>query len=315
MGDVAPKIIAAAVQATPVFLNRDANVEKTRDLIAKAAAQGAKLIVFPEVFVSGYPFWLWGDQPAVIPGLEQKGFAKLWQEGVDVPGPVTAQLGEAAREAGAYVMIGVNERESTYGRGTLYNSLLTFSPDSQLVGHRRKLVPTYKERTVWGQGDGSTLDVVETPFGRVSGLICWENYMPFARYHAYAQGVQIHVAVTADDSPSWQNLVKTIAAEGRVFVISVCQQFGRSQFPDEPMLSGFKSDDDQLVGGNSMIVAPGGEVIAGPVCGEEAILTAELDLGRVIEEKHSLDVTGHYARPDVFTLTVNETARRPYDTT
>jgi nitrilase len=315
MGDVAPKIIAAAVQATPIFLNRDATVEKTRSLIAKAAAQGAKLIVFPEVFVSGYPFWLWGDQPAVIPGLEQKGFARLWQEGVDVPGPVTAQLGEAAREAGAYVMIGVNERESTFGRGTLYNSLLTFSPDGQLVGHRRKLVPTYKERTVWGQGDGSTLEAVETPFGRVSGMICWENYMPFARYHAYAQGVRIHVAVTADDSPSWQNLVKTIAAEGRVFVISVCQQFGRSQFPDEPMLSGFKLDDDQLVGGNSMIVAPGGEVIAGPASGEETILTAELDLGRVIEEKHSLDVTGHYARPDVFTLTVNETARRPYNTT
>jgi nitrilase len=225
------------------------------------------------------------------------------------------QLGACAREAGAYVRIGVNERESDYGRGTLYNTLLTFSPDGQLVGRRRKLVPTYKERTIWGQGDGSTLDVVETPFGRVSGLICWENYMPFARYHAYAQGAQIHVAVTADDSPSWQNLMKTIAAEGRIFVISVCQQFGRFQFPDEPLLSGFKADDDQLVSGNSMIVAPGGEVMAGPVSGEESILTAELDLGRVVEEKHSLDVTGHYARPDVFTLTVNKTARRPYDTT
>jgi nitrilase len=315
MGDTAPKVTVAAVQAAPVFLNREATVEKTRGLIAQATAAGAKLIVFPEVFIAGYPFWLWGDQPAVIPGLEQKAFARLWQEGVDVPGPVTAQLGEAAREAGAYVMIGVNERESTYGRGTLYNSLLTFSPDGELVGHRRKLVPTYKERTVWGQGDGSTLDVVETPFGRISGLICWENFMPFARYHAYAQGTKIYVAVTADDSPSWQNLVKTIAAEGRVFVISVCQRFARLQFPDEPALSGFKPDDDQLVSGNSMIVAPGGEVIAGPICGEETILTAELDLGSVIEEKHSLDVTGHYARPDVFTLTVNQAPRHPYETT
>jgi nitrilase len=311
MGDI---VKVAAVQAAPVFLNRDATVEKTRGLIEKAAAGGAKLIVFPEVFISGYPFWLWGDQPAVIPGLEQKGFARLWQEGVDVPGPVTDQLGEAARAAGAYVMIGVNERESDFGRGTLYNTLLTFSPEGELVGHRRKLVPTYKERTVWGQGDGSTLSVVETPFGRVSGLICWENFMPLARYHAYAQGIRIHVAVTADDSPAWQNLIKTIAAEGRVYVISVCQQFGRFQFPDEPFLSGFKADDDQMVSGNSMIVAPGGEVIAGPVCGEETILTAELELGRVIEEKHSLDVTGHYARPDVFQLTVNQTPRHPFET-
>jgi nitrilase len=211
-------------------------------------------------------------------------------------------------------MIGVNERESSYGRGTLYNSLLTFSPAGELVGHRRKLVPTYKERTVWGAGDGSTLDLVETPFGRVAGMICWENFMPIARYHAYAQGASIYVAVTMDDSPSWLAMMQAIAAEARIFVISVCQQFGRAQFPDEPALSGFKPDDDHLVSGNSIIVAPGGEVIAGPVKGEETILTADLDLGQVVEQKHSLDVTGHYARPDVFRLTVNTKPNLPFDT-
>jgi nitrilase len=304
----------AAVQAAPVFLNREATVEKTLGLVEQAATGGAQLIVFPEVFVAGYPFWLWGDQPAVIPGLEQKAFARLWEEGVDVPGPVTDRLGEAARTAGAYIMIGVNERESSYGRGTLYNSLLTFSPDGTLVGHRRKLVPTYKERTVWGAGDGSTLDLVETPFGRIAGMICWENFMPVARYHAYAQGASIYVAVTMDDSPSWLAMMQAIAAEARIFVISVCQHFSRDQFPEEPALSGFKPGDDSLVSGNSVIVAPGGEIIAGPLKGEETILTADLNMGQVVEQKHSLDVTGHYARPDVFRLTVNTRPNLPFDT-
>jgi nitrilase len=311
MGEV---VNVAAVQAAPVFLDREATIAKTLGLIEQAAGGGAQLIVFPEVFISGYPFWLWGDQPAVIPGLEQKAFARLWEEGIDVPGPVVDQLGEAARAAGAYVMIGVNERESSYGRGTLYNSLLTFSPEGELVGHRRKLVPTYKERTVWGAGDGSTLDLVETPLGRIAGMICWENFMPIARYHAYAQGATIYVAVTMDDSPSWLAMMQAIAAEARIFVISVCQQFDRTQFPDEPALSGFKPDDATLMSGNSVIVAPGGEIIAGPVKGEETILTAELDLSRIVEEKHSLDVTGHYARHDVFRVTVNTKPNLPFDT-
>jgi nitrilase len=304
----------AAVQAAPVFLNRDATIEKTIGLVEQASAGGARLIVFPEVFVAGYPFWLWGDQPAVTPGLEQKAFARLWEEGVDVPGPDTDQLGEAARAAGAYIMIGVNERESSYGRGTLYNSLLTFSPEGALVGHRRKLVPTYKERTIWGAGDGSTLELVETPFGRIAGMICWENFMPIARYHAYAQGASIYVAVTMDDSPSWLAMMQAIAAEARIFVISVCQNMRVSQFADDPALSGFKPDDDSLISGNSVIIAPGGEIIAGPVKGEEAIITADLDLSRIIEEKHSLDVTGHYARPDVFRVTVNTRPNLPFDT-
>jgi nitrilase len=312
MGDVSPRYLAAAVQATPVFLDLDATVAKACGLIAEAAAAGARLVVFPEVFVAGYPYWLWGDRPAQVPGLEQKGFAALWRAAVDVPGPETERLGEAARAAGAHVVIGVNQRESAYGRATLYNTLLTFGDDGRLLGRHRKLVPTYKERTVWGAGDGSTLAVHDTPLGRVGGLICWENYMPLARYHQYAQGTQVHAAPTADDGPSWQALMRAIAAEGRVYVISVCQPFDRSRFPDEPLLSGFGPEDTVLSKGNSLIVAPGGEVLAGPLEGEEGILTAEIDLGRVVEEKHSLDVAGHYSRPDVFRLVVDEAPALPY---
>jgi nitrilase len=308
-----PRYIAAAVQATPVFLDREATLDKACRLIEEAAALGARLIVFPEAFVPGYPYWLWGDRPGDVPNLEQQAFAALWRESIDVPGSATERLGEAARAAAACVLIGVNERESAYGRGTLYNSLLTFAPNGRLLGRHRKLVPTYRERTVWGAGDGSTLEVHPTSFGRISGLICWENFMPLARYHQYAQGAQVHVAVTVDDSPSWQHLVRTIAAEGRVHVISVCQHFARSQFSSEPFLTGFSPEADGLSGGGSLIVAPGGEVLAGPLDAGEGILTAEIDLKRVVEERHSLDVTGHYARPDVFRLAVNEAATPPYD--
>jgi nitrilase len=307
-----PRYVAAAVQATPVFLNCEATLEKACRLIAEAPALGARLVVFPEAFVAGYPYWLWGDRPGEVMGLEQQAFAALWREAVDVPSPATERLGEAARAAAACVVVGVNERESAYGRGTLYNTLLTFGPDGRLLGRHRKLVPTYKERTVWGTGDGSTLAVHATAVGRIGGLICWENYMPLARYHQYAQGAQVHVAATVDDSPSWQHLVHSIAAEGRIYVVAVGQFFARSQFPDEPFLSGFPPEADVLSGGGSLIVAPGGEALAGPLAVGEGILTAEIDLGRVVAEKHSLDITGHYARPDVFRLTINEAPAVPY---
>jgi nitrilase len=303
---------AAAIQATPVFLDREATLAKAIRLIEEVAADGSRLIVFPEAFIPGYPFWLWRDRLDDMPGLEQKAFAALWSESIDVPGPETEQLGVVARATASCVVIGVNERESAYGRGTLYNTVLTFDPDGQLIGRRRKLVPTYRERTVWGQGDGSTLDVQETPFGRIGAMICWENYMPLARYHQYAQGEQIHVAVTADDSSTWQSLMTAIAAEGRVYVISACQYFAPAQFPDHPYLGGFAAAREALNSGRSVIVAPGGGILAGPLEGGEGIITSEIDLDRVIEEKHSLDVVGHYARPDIFQLEVDKRAALPF---
>jgi nitrilase len=280
-------------------------------LIEEVAAAGARLIAFPEAFIAGYPYWLWGRGSDEDPGLEQHAFAALWREAIDVPGPETERLGEAARTTGSCVVIGVNERESAYGRGTLFNTLLMFAPDGRLIGRRRKLVPTYRERTVWGQGDGSTMSVQQTPFGRIGAMICWENFMPLARYHQYAQGEQVHIAATADDSPAWQSLMTTIAAEGRIYVVSVCPYFSTAQFPDHPMLTGF-GEVDVIHHGRSLIVAPGGVTLAGPLEDREGVVTSEIDLDRVIAEKHSLDVTGHYARSDVFRLAVDEEPALPY---
>lgn len=280
-------------------------------LIEEVAAAGARLVAFPEAFIAGYPYWLWGRGSDEEPGLEQNAFAVLWREAIDVPGPETERLGEAARKTGSCVVIGVNERESAFGRGTLFNTLLTFAPDGRLVGRRRNLVPTYRERTVWGQGDGSTMAVQETSLGRIGAMICWENFMPLARYHQYAQGEQVHIAATADDSPAWQSLMTAIAAEGRVYVVSVCPFFSTAQFPGHPMLKGFGADD-VIHHGRSLIVAPGGVMLAGPLEDQEGVVTAEIDLDRIIEEKHSLDVTGHYARPDIFRLAVDEEAALPY---
>jgi nitrilase len=301
-------IVADAVQAAPVFLDREATLEKAMGCIDDAARRGVGLIVFPEAFLSGYPIWLSGKEPAV----EQEAFADLWESGIDVPGPETDRLGEAARAADAVVVMGVNERESAYGRTTLYNTLLTFDRDGRLVRHHRKIVPTYKERTVWGAGDGSGLEVAETGIGRLGGLICWENFMPLARYHQYAQGISVYIAVTVDDSESWHHLMRAIAAEGRLYVVSVSQQFSRSSVPGHPHLRGFPDDANELMGGGSAIIAPGGSVIAGPLRGEEGILTATLDFREVIKERHSLDVTGHYARPDLFQLTIDTSPRAPF---
>ncbi len=302
---------AAAVQAMPEYLDREATMAKTIRLIDEVAAAGVRLIAFPEAFIAGYPYWLWGHGSDEEPGFEQKAFAALWREAIAVPGPETDRLGEVARKTGSCVVIGVNERESAFGRGTLFNTLLMFAPDGRLIGRRRKLVPTYRERTVWGQGDGSTMAVQQTSLGRIGAMICWENFMPLARYHQYAQGEQVHVAATADDGPAWQSLTTTIAAEGRVYVVSVCSYFSTAQFPAHPQLKGF-GPNDVIHHGRSRIVAPGGATLAGPLEDQEGIVTAEIDLDRVIEEKHSLDVTGHYARPDFFQLAVDEEPALPF---
>jgi nitrilase len=296
------------VQASPVFLEVEATLAKALARIAEAASLGANLIVFPEVFLAGYPYWLWGNDASI----EQQAFVDLWESAIDVPGPETQVLGAAARDAGAVLMIGVNERESTFGRATLFNALLTFDSDGALVRRHRKIMPTYKERTVYGMGDGSGLRAVSTTHGHLGGLICWENFMPLARYHHYAQGVRIYTAVTVDDSPSWHNLMLTIAAEGRCFVVAAAQYFSRSLFPSHRYLGGFADDVDTLSNGGSVIAGPGGEIVAGPLRHQEGILSAELDLHQVQAGKHSLDVSGHYARPDIFRLEVETSPSLPF---
>ena len=295
-------VTVAAVQSTPVFLDRDATVARLVASINEAAASGADLIVFPEAIVPGYPDWVWRT-PAWTDG---DWYRRLWDEAVDIPGPVTEVLGAAASGAGAWLVVGVNERTRS---GTLYNSLLYLAPDGGVAGVHRKLMPTGGERTVWGYGDGSTLTVVDMGFARVGGLTCWENLMPLARASMYAQGIDILVAPTWDNSDAWPCTLRHIAREGRVFVVGTNTCLHGRDIPRSLPGAGElypADDDDWLSRGNTMIVAPDGAVIAGPLTGRPGTLTASLDLGDLIAARRAFDPVGHYARPDVFTLLVHQ---------
>ena len=239
-------------------------------------------------------------------------WGKYWENSVEVPGPVCDALGEAAREAGAHVAIGVMERDGDFGGGTLYCTLLYFGPDGRLLGKHRKLKPTAAERLVWGEGDGSTLTVIDTEYGKIGGLICWENYMPLARVAMYGKGVSIYLAPTADSRESWQATMRHIALEGRCFVLGCNQYVEKSMYPKElPGAEELGRQPDVMCRGGSVIVSPLGEVLAGPLWDKEGILYADLDLGEVARAKLDFDAVGHYARPDVFQLTVDERAKVP----
>ncbi len=296
----APATIAA-IQATPVFLDRDATVDRVISLTKEAAGGGADLVVFPEAFVPGYPDWVWRTTPWAAPssGLYQR----LLDQSVTVPGPAVEAMAAAARDAGVYMAVGIDEREPA--GSTIYNSLLYLDPAGEVLGVHRKLMPTGGERLVWGYGDGSGLVSFETPFGRVGGLICWENYMPLARAAMYRQGIDIYLAPTWDNSDVWVPTLQHIAKEGRCYVVGTNSVLRGSDVPDELGASEiYGGDDDWMSRGNATIVGPDGTILAGPVRGEETILYAEVDPGRVARQRMQFDACGHYARDDVFTLTV-----------
>jgi nitrilase len=296
---------AAVVQAAPIAFDRDRTLERVRDLAIEASGHDARLIVFPEAFVSGYPRGL--DFGARVGSRTPEGrewFRRYWESAVDVPGPAVGSLGAIAQEAHAYLVIGIIERDG----GTLYCTVLFFDPGGVLLGKHRKLMPTAAERLVWGFGDGSTLPVLDTALGRLGAAICWENYMPLLRMHLYAQGIQLYCAPTADDRETWQATVRHIALEGRCFVLS-CNQFARrSDYPnDYPAFPG--ADPGTIVSrGGSCIIDPLGRVLAGPLQDAPGIVTADLDLDEVARGKYDFDVVGHYARPDIFRLIVNTSA-------
>jgi nitrilase len=295
----------ACVQAEPVVLDRERTLDKLAALTAEAASAGARLVVFPETFVCVYPsstwaqaFGGWGDPRA------KAAFARLAQESVEVPGPACDRLGEIAREHGVWLVTGVNESDPLRP-GTIYNSLLYHAPDGTLAQHHRKLVPTNHERLVWGQGDGRGLAAIDAGFGRLGGLICWENYMPLARFALYETGVEVYVASTADDGDAWQATLVHIARESRSFVVSPCHFQRASAYPDDFPLRELIADRDLLGRGGSAILAPDGSYLAGPLYGEEGILYAELEPTRLLEERQRFDPAGHYHRPDVLKLTVS----------
>lgn len=269
----------------------EAGLRNAERLLAEAAATGARLAVFPEAFLTGYPKG--ASFGTLLGSRTQEGreeFRRYFDSAIGVPSPATARLGEAARVHAMWLVIGVIER----GGGTLYCTVLFFAPDGTLAAKHRKLMPTALERLVWGFGDGSTLPVVETGFGRAGAVICWENYMPLLRTTMYGKGIQLYCAPTVDDREVWQSSMRHIATEGRCYVLAACQY---ARLGDSPR---------EIIRGGSVIVGPLGEVLAGPVYDRESILTAEVDIARIAEARFDLDVTGHYARPDIFRLHVNE---------
>jgi nitrilase len=301
---VRERVKVACVQAEPVVLDRAGTLDKLERLTAEAAREGARLVVFPETFVPAYPSSLWAKAFAGWADPRAKAaFALLARESLAVPGPDCDRLGAIASEHGVWLVTGVNEVDPERP-GTIYNSLLYHAPDGRLALHHRKLVPTNHERLVWGQGDGRGLRAIETDLGRIGGLICWENYMPLARFSLYESGVEIYVGSTADDGDAWQATLVHIARESRAFVVAPAHFQRASSYPDDFPLRAELGDADVIGRGGSAILGPDGAYLAGPLYDEEGILYAELDPARLYEERQRFDPAGHYHRPDVFELTV-----------
>ncbi|MFM8322373.1 MAG: carbon-nitrogen hydrolase family protein [Chloroflexota bacterium] len=303
----------AAIQAAPALFDRRACVDKLCSLTADAAAQGAQLALFPEAFIPAYPRGLsFGMVVGSRSPLGRQTWQRYWEQSIDVPGPETQRIGEAARRAGIHLAVGVIERDGDSSGGTLYCSVLYFGPDGALLGKHRKLKPTAAERLIWGEGDGSTLTVLDTPLGRIGGLICWENYMPLARMALYAKGVELYLAPTADSRDAWQATLRHIALEGRCFVIGCNQYVTKDMYPaDLPGLDELANQPEVMCRGGSVIISPLGEVLSGPLFDREGMLFADLDLDDLARSKLDFDVTGHYARPDIFQLAVDERPRPP----
>ncbi len=299
---------AAVIQAAPVVFDVPRTLARLADRTADAARQGARLVVFPEAFVSAYPKGLgFGARMGMRTPEGREEFRRYFESAVEVPGPATDAIGKTARSSGVHLVVGVVERDG----GTLYCTVLFFGPDGTLLGKHRKLMPTAIERLVWGQGDGSTLTVLDTPLGKLGAVICWENYMPLLRMAMYAKGVQLYCAPTVDDRDTWLPTMRHVALEGRCFVLSACQYLTRADCP--PDYACVQGDDPAavLIRGGSCIVAPLGQVLTGPAFGGECVLTADLDLDEIPRGKYDFDVAGHYARPDVFRLRVNERRAPP----
>ena len=296
------RLTVACAQVEPVIFDRDATIEKLGETAAEAADKCARLVVFPEAVIPAYPSSIWAR---ALAGWAEDGakeaLALLARESVEVPGPAERRLGELAREHEVWLVTGVTERDPAHP-GTLYNTLLFHGPDGKLALKHRKLVPTNHERLVWGPGDGDGLRAVETPYGRLGGLVCWENYMPLARFALYESGIELYVASTADDSEEWQSTLVHIARESRCFVIAPSHFQRAASYPDDFPLARLLEGVDVIGRGGSAILAPDGSYLAGPLWDEEGVLYAELDPAQLDGERQRFDPTGHYHRPDVFRL-------------
>ncbi len=303
----------AIIQDSPVLLDREKTIDKALHLIEQAAAADAELVIFPEAYFSGYPAWIWRLRPGGDWGVSDELHARLLDSAVDIDAGDLAPLCDSAKTNKLTIVCGLNERDGNLSKATLYNTAVIIGKDGVILNRHRKLMPTNPERMVWGFGDGSGLKVVDTPAGKVGTLMCWENYMPLARYALYSQGVEIYIAPTYDSGDGWLGTMQHIAREGRCWVISSGVALSNSDipadFPDRDVL--YPEDEEWINPGDSAVVAPGGDIVAGPMHQEKGILFAEVDSTRVARSKRDLDITGHYSRPDIFTLSVDTRPQSP----
>lgn len=298
------KIKIAAAQLSPVFLNKEKTVDKVCDAISEAGVHGAKLIVFPEAFISGYPDWVWLIPPEKT-SLLNKLYVTLVENAVSIPDDSTKKICKAAKSANINVVVGMNERNSETSNSSLYNTLLFIDENGKILGKHRKLMPTNCERIIWAQGNGSTLKAYNTSVGKLGGLICWENFMPLARTAIYEAGTQILASPTWDKGPDWLGSMQHIAREGGLFLMSNCMTLHKNDLPDD-LKKVYEKKGDWISTGGSCIINPKGKIIAGPLVAEEGILYADIELSEIIATKRRFDVVGHYARPDVFNFSINK---------
>jgi len=295
----------AVAQVSPVFLNRKETVEKACDVIAQAGREGARLVVFPEVFIPGYPDWVW-TVPNSKRDILDPLYCELIENSVSIPDETTRRLCKAAKTARIHVVMGMHERNTEASNASLYNTMLFIDDKGGIMGRHRKLIPTGGERLVWAQGDGSTLSAFDSSIGKIGGLICWENFMPLARNAMYAWATQIYAAPTWDSSEGWLVSLRHIAKEGGMFVIGCCIAMRMDDIPDGYEFKKYYPEGKEWINpGNSCVIGPDGKFIAGPVANKEELFYAELDIKRIIFSKRMFDVAGHYARPDVLRFSVN----------
>ncbi|GIU13380.1 carbon-nitrogen hydrolase family protein [Shewanella sp. MBTL60-007] len=303
----------AIIQESPCVLDKKATIRKAVEIIHSVSEKGAELIVFPEAFIPGYPAWIWRLRPGADWGVCEALHTRLLQNSVDLSSDDIKPLLEVAKERRVTLVCGLNERDNGNSQSTIYNTAITIDTQGKIVNHHRKLMPTNPERMVWGFGDGHGLNVVATPVGKVGSLICWENYMPLARYSLYSQGIEIYIAPTYDSGEAWIGTMQHIAREGKCWVLCCGVALQRADLPEDfPDLDRlYPADEDWINPGDSVIVSPSGEIMAGPLSKEKGYLLLDIDVEKAASSKRALDVAGHYSRPDVFKLEVDKSRQSP----
>lgn len=303
----------AIIQEAPCVLDKSNTIKKAVEIINAVSEQGAELIVFPEAFIPGYPAWIWRLRPGGDWGINEELHVRLLKNSIDLTSNDLTPIREAAKTQGVTVVCGVNERDHANSQSTIYNSLITIDTQGEIINHHRKLMPTNPERMVWGFGDGHGLNVINTPVGRIGSLVCWENYMPLARYSLYSQGVEIYIAPTYDSGDAWIGTMQHIAREGKCWVLSCGVALERDDLPkDFPNIDDLYPADEQWINpGDSVVVSPNGELVAGPLSKQKGVIMVDIDAEQAAASKRALDVAGHYSRPDVFELHVNKARQSP----